>query len=264
MATTAPYQSDRLEIGRVFSMTFAVIARNALLFFGAGLVVSGIPAVLFQYYLASSMTAIGGSTSPDQILMIYSHFGLFFLPYWVFTVAVGTLLHAGIARAAIEDLGGRRPGLRDCFFSAVGVLLPAIGVALLIGIGSALGMLLLVVPGVILWLGWSVAIPVLVGERGGVFESMRRSRTLTRGSRWAIFALFLILVLVVWIVQIVVGLVGGLTVAFAGAYLGTALASGVASGLSTVLMTTAAATLYVELRRVKDGTGIDELARIFA
>ena len=39
-----------------------------------------------------------------------------------------------------------------------------------------MGFMLLIVPGIILWLRWSVAVPVLVQERLGVLGSMAPQR----------------------------------------------------------------------------------------
>lgn len=66
---------------------------------------------------------------------------------------------------------------------------------------SLRAMLALIVPGIILWLGWSMSVPVLIQERRGVFGSMSRSRALTKGNRWSLFGLFLILVIIAMVIQ---------------------------------------------------------------
>jgi hypothetical protein len=70
-------------------------------------------------------------------------------------------------------------------------VLPLLGLSLLVGVGLGLGFLLLVVPGVILWTRWSVAVPALVLEGRGVTGSMRRSWELVGGRGWAVWRLFL-------------------------------------------------------------------------
>ena len=259
---SVPYNAQRFEIGRVFSATFATIGRNAPLYFGFAFLISGLPAILFQYFLLTGVS--GGRVSPDHLANFYSHFAMVFVPYWLFAVVVGTLLQTFIARATVEDLTGNQPSIGECFSASASVLPQAIGIALLVAIASGFAMLLLIVPGVMLWLGWCVAIPVVVQEREGVFDGMSRSRFLTRGSRWALFALFLILAILVWIVQLVVGFAGGLSTFLVGPYIGGALGAGIASTVSVVIMNTAAAAAYVELRQAKEGTGIDELAQVFA
>ncbi|MER8441207.1 hypothetical protein NKH36_33005 [Mesorhizobium sp. M1312] len=48
----------------------------------------------------------------------------------------------------------------------------------------------------------SVAVPVLVQERLGVFGSMARSSDLTKGSRWALFGLFLVMIVAVIAIEL--------------------------------------------------------------
>jgi len=57
---------------------------------------------------------------------------------------------------------------------------PVFGLSLLHGIGVSLGLLLVVIPGVLLLLRWSISLPVLLVEKCGVVESLRRSWELTR------------------------------------------------------------------------------------
>jgi uncharacterized membrane protein len=134
-----------------------------------------------------------------------------------------------------------------------------LGIGLLVAFGAGLAAIALLVPGIILWLGWSVAVPVLVQERLGVFGSMSRSRVLTKGSRWALFGLFLILILVGMAIQLVLGTV----IALFGGIIGAVLAA-LVSTVWSMMMSIAAAVSYVELREVKEGTSVDELAEIFS
>ncbi|MGX5803925.1 hypothetical protein ACWGS9_22130 [Bradyrhizobium sp. Arg314] len=169
------------------------------------------------------------------------------------------LLQSALVRATIEDLNGKRPSFGDCIQMAIRFLLPTLAIGLLVGLGAGLGLMLLIVPGIILWLGWSMAVPVLIQERRGVFGSMSRSRALTKGSRWALFGLFLILIIIAMIVQwgmlLVLVLFGGII-----AEIGAALVQTVVS----MVLSIATAVSYVELRQAKEGASIDELAEIFS
>ena len=73
-------------------------------------------------------------------------------------------------------------------------MLPAnIGLAIACALGICLASLLLVVPGLILWARWSVALPALVIERTGVMESLARSRDLTQGRRWTVLGFVILM-----------------------------------------------------------------------
>ena len=58
-----------------------------------------------------------------------------------------------------------------------------------------IGFLLIIVPGLILITIWSVAAPVVVLERPGVFAALGRSRELVRGNGWQVFGVIFVLVL---------------------------------------------------------------------
>ncbi len=133
------------------------------------------------------------------------------------------------------------------------------GIGLLVALASGLASIALLVPGIILWLGWSVAVPVLIQERLGVFGSMSRSRVLTKGSRWALFGLFLILIIIAMVIQSVMAMV----VVFVGGTVAAVVAALVQTVVSMVV-SVATAVSYVELRQVKEGTSVEELAEIFS
>ncbi|RWO58779.1 hypothetical protein [Mesorhizobium sp.] len=163
-------------------------------------------------------------------------------------------------RATIEDLNGKQPSFGDCIARAVSFLLPTFAIALLVGLGVGLGFILLIVPGIMLALRWSVAVPALVQERLGVFGSMARSHDLTKGkplgavrpvhypdhyrhchrvgARHCNRA--------VWR-----GIVG-------------AVVDALVTSVTSMVMSIATAVSYVELRQVREGTSVDELAEIFS
>ena len=66
------------------------------------------------------------------------------------------------------------------------------GVSLLRGILVVVGLILLVVPGVWVYVVFSVAVPVLLLEQTGVGEALGRSRELVKGRWWATFGTLLL------------------------------------------------------------------------
>jgi hypothetical protein len=69
------------------------------------------------------------------------------------------------------------------------------------GIGIGIGTVLLIVPGVILFLMWGLAIPVAVLEDTGLGESLSRSRELTAGHRSRVFVIYLLYFALVFALQ---------------------------------------------------------------
>lgn len=262
MATVSPSFQENFEIGRVISLTFGVIGRNAPLFFGLAFLVNGIPQMGLQYFQLQTLSLGQPGVVPDAgaLTTYFTFFGLFIL----FAIVFGGLLNAMLCRAAIEDLSDRRPQWGECFATALSVLLPLIAMGIVSSLAIGVGLMLLIVPGIYLALGWAVAVPVLVQEREGVFGSLSRSRALTKGSRWRLFAMFLVVFVVLWVMQIPLGMLSLLGASIGPAYLAPAISAGISGTLSSVFTTTIAAVSYIELRRIREGTSIDELAQIFA
>jgi hypothetical protein len=138
------------------------------------------------------------------------------------------------------------------------VLLPVIGITILYMLGIMAGTLLLIVPGIVILLMWSVAVPSYVEERAGVVASLKRSRELTKGSRWKILGLYVVMLTIIVLIQmLVVAILGQAgTLAIVAAML--------TSAVFGTLFAAMIASLYVELRQVKDGATPDRLAEVFA
>lgn len=95
---------------------------------------------------------------------------------------VGSLLVQGALVEAVRDLHeGREAGAVGVYYSRtrdrLGTLL---GASLLYGIGVAVGLVLLVVPGLVAVARWSLLVPLVVIERLGVGEAFSRSNRLVR------------------------------------------------------------------------------------
>lgn len=259
MTVTDYGRPSAFRIGRVFGDSFAVFGRNIVLCLGLAIIFSGIPSVLYQWWTLSAV----GSTDPAEFGQFDSSQVIIAIVAGIASFVLSSVLQAALTRASIEDLNGERPTFGDCLSTAFSVLLPIIGIAILVGIGTVLGFMLLIVPGVILWLRWSVSIPVQVNEKLGVMGSMSRSAELTTGSRWALFGLYIILIIIVIAIQFLLGLSVTLLTSLFGAYGALALL-GLVSTIATIALSIVAAVAYVELRLVKEGTDVKDLAEIFA
>ena|SRR5271165_606406 len=153
---------------------------------------------------------------------------------------------------------GRDISIGEAFSGAVRRLLPVIGALILAGVALVGGLFLLVVPGVILWCMFYVAIPVCVVERLGPFASLGRSSDLTQGYRWRIFGLSIFLLLIGFVN---VGLQKVLNMAVGGipATVGVASLQVVFSAFGLIVCSVA----YHDLRVAKEGIDIEQLASVF-
>jgi hypothetical protein len=69
------------------------------------------------------------------------------------------------------------------------------GASILAGLGIGLGLILLIVPGLVLLVWWSLTVPVIVFENTGAVESLGRSKRLVSGWGWQVFGVFVLMFL---------------------------------------------------------------------
>jgi hypothetical protein len=263
MATAAPvYDDRRMSVGRVFQRAFSALSLNPIVILGLAILVGALPALLMTYFFYEI-----GLTSPAT-LQNGSSFGRM-IGASFFTGLIGlvfsALVQGALTRATVNANEGRRATFGESFSAAVRVLLPLIGLSILFGLGITIGFILLIVPGIFLILMWAVAVPSLVVERAGVFAAFRRSAELTKGARWKILGLFLILLVIYWLMSILVGIAGlGVYSPATGLTLGGVLGSVIVGTVFNALWGTIQPSLYVELRQWKEGDSVQNLADVFA
>ena len=110
---------------------------------------------------------------------------------------------------------------------------------------------------------WMVVIPVEVVERTGVSGALSRSRDLTRGCRWRIFGLGLIMYVILFVVGggqlLLASAFAGSTTSIVALSLGTA----VFGTITSLMVALGGTAIYLELRRVKEGGTLSEIASVF-
>ena len=121
---------------------------------------------------------------------------------------VGTFWLQGALVEAVQDV---RDGKQDLsigeMFQRVQPRLPALIVAgILAGLGIAIGLVLLIVPGLFLLTIWSLIVPTIVLEGKSAGESFGRSRELVRGYGWNVFGVIVITIAAVIVASIIVGI----------------------------------------------------------
>lgn len=116
----------------------------------------------------------------------------------VLTGAFGLLVVAGAASVAVSrEVLGRPVSSQDWRDRLAGRRMwLLLGLALLAAAGMTIGLMILIVPGVLLYLSWFVAAPALVMERSTPVTALRRSALLTRGSWGRLSGLALLLVVI--------------------------------------------------------------------
>jgi hypothetical protein len=241
-------QSAKLDLGRVFQQTFEVLQRSPAVFFGlagSGAVVAALSMGAQRNVLASGAAVMASG------------------PYWLsllLMTLVSAFVQSGLLYAGVRRLQGQRPPLGEVLTTAAKLFVPVFVVMLLYYLAVFAGALLLIVPGVMIGIAWSVAFPALVIERTGIMKSFGRSAELTRGSRWRIFGvalLYTVLSLVLTGVLQAFGLSAGVVNPV------SVIGSIVITTVATAVMAALASALYVQLRSLKEGLGGGSVAEVF-
>ena len=218
----------KLDVGTVFERIFQIYRAQFTLLIPAALVVFVPVAILSGLIYAGDVSILGA-------LLVAA----------ISTVA--TYWFQGMVVEAAEDiLDGRRDyTLGSLLRSAGPVIGPLLIAGILAGIGIAIGLLLLIVPGLFLLTIWAVIAPVIVIERTGAIEAFGRSRELVKGNGWQVFGVIVVLFLLQFIVS---GLIQGIADSVSDTFASYAVADLLVRLLVAPLSAIAAAVLYFELK----------------
>ena len=261
-------QPGKLEIGRVISETIGVIRRNFLTFFLLSLVLSGIPTAILGYFQAGLISDQAASGTFNPALISSTLLGV------LAAVITASILQGALVYGTVQDLNGRRSTVAECLATGLRAFLPLFIVSLLLGLAIALGFILLIVPGIMIACAWCVAVPALVADRTTIGGAFKRAAELTRGNRWQILGLFVVILGVMIVFGLVVGVISAVVIVpmvLAGVSPEAVAANPVmipinmvSNALTSLVSSTGVAVLYVELRRVREDLGPQWLSEIFS
>jgi len=253
-------RAPQFTIGNVISTTFSVLARNFVPFLLIAIVIA-IPYFLVTY-IASGTPPLNQS-QVSQGHVFYSYFArVSSVSYWLSIIPQRltlSLVAAALAYGTFQDLRGVKKTAGELAKHGLGSLVPVALAAMVYSILLTIGVLLLVVPGVILAIALWVYVPAIVIEKAGVGGSFRRSRELTKGYWWPIFALNLIAFAIVIGLEVVESIALRMPISVLVHHWAI-------FPLQVVYMIVAAvmsAVGYYYLRAHKEGVAIDEIAKVF-
>jgi hypothetical protein len=280
---TDSYFSAEFRIGRVLSQASSVVARNFIKF-----VLVGSTASLPGLLISMIPIKLPAATSQNGGMRIWSA---------LLVIVLSSLVQSTLVHAAAQVMRGQsvniaesmRAGLRR-FFPVIGIWFAAFAAALTLGVGlvviveratpalpnlsgliaviTTIGVLVLICA---LYVSWVAAVPACVIEQLGPWRSLRRSRELTKGHRWRLFGL-LLLVLIVFI--LFSGILGTVLAAVTGAaiFSSSALLFGakgaqavnlILSGVWSACFAAIMAVTHHDLRTAKEGVSAERILPIF-
>jgi hypothetical protein len=241
-------QPVEFRIGDVIVRTWNILSRHFLTFAVLVGIAELLPLLLTVYWGYAS-PAVDRSRSTIAITT---------MAIGLLSFILASFAQAIVVFAAFQDMRGRPVSAAESFRQGVSRLFPVIVASILVGLLVGLGTLLCLVPGLIAMAAMAVVLPACVVERLGPIQSMSRSSDLTSGHWWPIIG-----VGVAWaIIALVVTL--SIQAALPGlSSLPQQLATWVWQVISGSFTAVYAAILYHDLRAVREGIGIDEIASVF-
>ncbi len=273
------------RVGAVLGRSISILSRNAVVFYTLALLFTW--PTIFITDGSETNRESSGLLVDDRIAgfgdLGFGVGGSFVI---IIALALGALALYLLASCtmvygSIQALQNDRAGIGACIRHGLpavprvmGIaILSALAIGLVCGVVSIPGILILmaggstfgsiwifvaiVIPSLMIYSAWWVTVPVAVVERAGVVASLKRSAHLTRGYRWRVFGILLVIALLNGVVEWFAllpfdpGEIPHTVVTFA------------VTAAFTAWGAVAMAVAYHDLRLDKEGVGVNEIAAVF-
>lgn len=226
-----------MDIGSVLSEAWDLYKRFLWRFFLTALVV---------FVVLDLFSALADAAAEDSLLAGF---------FWGLVAAVVTVIGYVLVQGALVVLASDvRDGRADRSlvdtYGAVWPRLPAlISAGVIAGVLIAIGLLLLIVPGLYLLTIWSMIVPAIVLEGRSAGDSFGRSHDIVRGNGWNVFGLIVVVFLIVVVALTVIRLVFAPLPDFLDAWVGSLVAHSLTVPFVAAVLTTAYFRLTAENRK---------------
>jgi hypothetical protein len=232
MTQTPETRIHRMELSEILETTFKLYRENLALF---AMIVAA-PAILL-----------------GLLQTLHLH-GFAALPYSLVTIAVEFVAFGALIQAISARYFGR-PMVAPEAYGAVGAgKLGMLAVAAILDVlAIAIGLILLIVPGIYLAIRFLFFAQAIVLEGTGLTEAFGRSGELVKGSWWRVFGITLLVGIPCGIVA---GIIGAVCGAVAGPVLGVVIGTVLAAMLIWPIEITAMTLLYSDLRARHEGPAV--------
>lgn len=256
MTNAAMTTGGEFRIGPIFGRAWSVYTSNFLKFSVIALVIALPQLLTGDSHDAGASASVAG--------------GAWRLVAFIIGMIVNTVGQAVILYGAFQVMRGRAMLIGEAVRRGLSRFWSIIGLAILATLGIIVGIILLIVPGIMLAIRWSVALPACVVENLGPLAAMRRSAELTKGHRWKIFGVFILILVIVLIAAMIIGLivaavVGAIAFATEGivALVLAGLLGLIGAAVYTAYLNIVLVMLYHDLRVAKEGVDTDQIAAVF-
>ena len=244
------YQLRPLSFGELLDGALVLLRRHFGLVLSIAVVCEGIPTAMDVYI------DLTGGTSQNPGLSLLDR---------LLTLVGSVLVTGATVRVVSEAYLGRSPLFGDAMRFASSRFGTILGANIMSGFLTVLATLALVIPGIVVACGYSVAAEAAALESGSSSEALRRSWELTKGFRWKALGLGVVSIGLILVVYLGAGVLGGIL-------------GGVMGGLDMVLAVLGACVslliypviscvftvFYYDLRVRKEGFDLEMLSQALA
>lgn len=255
--------SPRLRLDHVLTEALEFTVRNAPMVFGLGVLLVGLPELLFDYATITAPTPPGDGNAIASI---------------VIEAFRASLFHGGVAYLFWQELEGRKVTWGELLTPDAKVLVPLLGAGVLMNlllesafyglaiVGAGAGVPLLYVAGSVVYPLVGLSVVVAVVERPGVFAAIGRAFRIARGARLKLLVLYALYIVFAfgadWLAE-GVGLGTYYSSERAFGLFPALLTCATASTLSDVYLAAMAAAAYFEIRRLREVAPPEDPAAVF-
>jgi hypothetical protein len=251
--TAAP--PERFDMGRVISAGFGLLVRRPVPILVLALLFGYLPTIGVGWLTPQLTGPPAQPGVPPDLGATFGRVGLVECLAFV-AAGFGWVLQGGVAIVAVADALGGSADLTGHLTKALGRAPLNFLLGVVATVGIVLGAFLLIVPGVLLSLAWSVGPAVAAVEDKSFLGSLRRSAELTRGHRWALLGIVFLFALAAFVVSFAVRLLVGLPLVATSTPQPPIFVFLLQPAVSAVMAAVTAAVIsaaYLELRGVKEG-----------
>jgi Membrane domain of glycerophosphoryl diester phosphodiesterase len=183
----------------------------------------------------------------------------------VLNVVADLVTTGALVKCLLDEHMGRATNWRASISYAAPRAASLLWLSILTGVGVLLASILIVIPGIYVYVCWCVAVPVLMFEGKKGTQAMSRSNQLVKGRWWATFGVLLASFVIIVIIYLI------LTIALLPAVIGSfnsvdaiLLLRGVFSVLNAVIVypitAAVASMIYIDLRTRKEAFDLEVFA----
>jgi hypothetical protein len=211
-------------VGEIIDAAIKVVSSNARVLFTIAAMIFAPLGILqllaYTAFGAGDIASLLDSLAVEDSTLTDEQFDLFLdsavqLLILVLVLAVlagvGTVLAQGATVKAVADVyQGSVPEWQQSIRFGFRRFFAILGAVLMVFIGSTFGLIFCLVPGVWLYISWSVTVPALVVEHLRAFEAIQRSYRLVRRRFWPVLGVVVLSVLLYGTISYLFSLAGSL------------------------------------------------------